>query len=119
MKTLRDLKAGDTVIIHKRDYLDRPKEIERVTETQIVVAGEKYNRDSGRAVGDFSNVWRSISVPKDGEIEECFAAIRLHKVKAHLTLYPWRELNDIELLEKIKAMLPNNTNAVDSAKNKK
>jgi len=106
MKTLLELKSGDTVIIHNRDYLDRPKEIERITKTQIVVAGVKYRRNSGQQVSGNSYYLASIRVPKEGEIEECFATIRLHKAKAYLSQYPWNKMNNIELLEKIKALLP-------------
>lgn len=69
MKELKDLKAGDDVLVVGRSYR-RIAKIDKVTKTQIVVNNARFRRDSGwQYGGDRWNV-RNISVPTEKEISD-------------------------------------------------
>ena len=69
MKELKDLKAGDDVLVTGRSCR-RITKIDKVTKTQIVVNNARFRRDSGwQCGGDRWNV-RKISVPTEKEISE-------------------------------------------------
>ena len=69
MKELKDLKAGDDVLVTGRSCR-RIAKIDKVTQTQIVVNYARFRRDSGwQCGGDRWNVtW--ISVPTKKEISD-------------------------------------------------
>ena len=77
---ISELKSGDVVILHRRDFLDCPKRVARVTTTQVVLDNyDKYQRqesDTANRVGRV-DAWTSnwIQIPKDGEVDECRRAI--------------------------------------------
>lgn len=48
---LKELKPGDTVIISRGYYSTNVREVEKITVTQIVVGGTRYNRNTGRQCG--------------------------------------------------------------------
>lgn len=69
MKELKDLKAGDDVLVTGRSCR-RIAKIDKVTKTQIVVNNARFRRDSGWQCGsDRWNVTR-ISVPTKKEISD-------------------------------------------------
>ena len=69
MKELKDLKAGDDVLVTGRSCR-RITKIDKVTKTQIVVNNARFRRDSGWQCGsDRWNVTR-ISVPTEKEISD-------------------------------------------------
>lgn len=68
---MQDLKAGDTVIYDGGYYhSDTVETVERTTNTQIIVRGNRYRKTDGRMVGDSGFDVRSIHIPRDGEIEK-------------------------------------------------
>lgn len=69
---LSELKEGDIVIHHSggpygRDTVEK---VQRTTNTQIIVRGNRYKKSDGRMVGDSGFHVRSIHIPRDGEIEK-------------------------------------------------
>ena len=69
MKELKDLVAGDDVIVIGM-YRRRIAKVDKVTKTQIVVNNARFRRDSGWQCG--SDRWnvRRISVPTEKEISD-------------------------------------------------
>ena len=69
MKELKDLVAGDDVLITSR-YYRRIAKVDKVTKTQIIVNNARFRRDSGWQFG--SDRWnvRRISVPTEKEISD-------------------------------------------------
>ena len=69
MKELKDLVAGDEVLVTGRSCR-RITKIDKVTKTQIVVNNARFRRDSGWQCG--SDRWniRRISVPTEKEISD-------------------------------------------------
>lgn len=69
MKELKDLVAGDDVLVTGMSY-KRIAKINKVTKTQIVVDNARFRRDSGwQCCSDRWNV-RKISVPTEKEISD-------------------------------------------------
>lgn len=69
MKELKDLKAGDDVLVTGRSCR-RIAKIDKVTKTQIVVDNARYRRNSGwQCCSDRWNI-RRISVPTEKEISD-------------------------------------------------
>ena len=69
MKELKDLVAGDDVLVISR-YYRRIAKIDKVTKTQIVVNNARFRRDSGWQCGGDSWSMKSISVPTEKEISD-------------------------------------------------
>lgn len=69
MKELKDLKAGDDVLVTGRSCR-RITKIDKVTKTQIVVNNARFRRDSGWQCGGDSWSRKSISVPTEKEISD-------------------------------------------------
>ena len=69
MKELKDLVAGDDVLITSMYYI-RIAKVDKVTKTQIIVNNARFRRDSGCQFG--SDRWnvRRISVPTEKEISD-------------------------------------------------
>ena len=69
MKELKDLVAGDEVVVTGTLYR-RIAKVDKVTKTQIVIDNARFRRDSGWQCG--SDRWnvRRISVPTEKEISD-------------------------------------------------
>lgn len=69
MKELKDLVAGDEVLVTGMSY-KRITKVDKVTKTQIVVDNARFRRDSGWQCG--SDIWnrRKIYVPTEKEISD-------------------------------------------------
>ena len=69
MKELKDLVAGDEVLVTVMSYRYIAK-VDKVTKTQIIVNNARFRRDSGWQCG--SDRWnvRRISVPTEKEISD-------------------------------------------------
>ena len=69
MKELKDLVAGDEVLVTVMSYRHIAK-VDKVTKTQIVIDNDRFRRDSGCQFG--SDRWnvRRISVPTLKEISD-------------------------------------------------
>ena len=85
MKELKDLVAGDDVLITSRYYRRIAKD-DKVTKTQIIANNARFRRDSGCQFG--SDRWnvRRISVPTEKEIsdvkEENLRKILIHTISS-------------------------------------
>lgn len=85
MKELKDLVAGDDVLITSM-YYRRIAKVDKVTNTQIISNNARFRRDSGWQCG--SDIWdrKSISVPTEKEIldvkEENLRKILIHTISS-------------------------------------
>lgn len=69
MKELKDLVAGDEVLVTSR-YYRRIAKVDKVTKTQIVANNARFRRNSGWQCGSDSWDRKSISVPTEKEISD-------------------------------------------------
>ena len=69
MKELKDLVAGDEVLVTVMSYRHIAK-VDKVTKTQIIVNNARFRRDSGCQCGGDSWNRKSISVPTEKEISD-------------------------------------------------
>lgn len=69
MKELKDLKAGDDVLV-TGTFHRRIAKVDKVTKTQIVVDNVRFRRDSGWQCGNDRLDTKSISVPTEKEISD-------------------------------------------------
>ena len=69
MKELKDLVAGDEVLITSR-YYRRIAKVDKVTKTQIIANNARFRRDSGWQCGSDRWDMKSISVPTEKEISD-------------------------------------------------
>ena len=85
MKELKDLVAGDKVLITSR-YYRRIAKVDKVTKTQIIANNARYRRDSGWQCGSDNWDRKSISVPTEKEIldvkEENLRKILIHTISS-------------------------------------
>ena len=85
MKELKDLVAGDDVIVIGT-FRRRIANVDKVTKTQIIIDNARFRRDSGWQCG--SDRWniRRISVPTEKEIsdikEENLRKILIHTISS-------------------------------------
>ena len=97
MKELKDLKAGDDVLVTGRSCR-RITKIDKVTKTQIVVNNARFRRDSGwQCGGDRWNV-RKISVPTEKEISDVKKEENLRKTLIYaISSFDFKRLSTNEL----------------------
>ena len=69
MKELKDLIAGDAVLVTGR-YHRHIAKVDKVTKTQIIANNARFRRDSGWQYGGDSWNRKSISVPTEKEISD-------------------------------------------------
>lgn len=69
MKELKDLVAGDEVLVTSR-YYRRIAKVDKVTKTQIVANNARFRRNSGWQCGSDSWDRKNISVPTEKEISD-------------------------------------------------
>lgn len=74
MKELKDLVAGDKVVVYDKYDNRRIAIVERITKTLVVVNNIKYRKSDGFASGESYIFSRRIEIPKD---EEQTKAIKL------------------------------------------
>ncbi len=92
MTSLKDLQAGDVVILdHGRYNLPRPVKIDRVTSTQIVIGAERFRREQGNKIGDTDWHRASIHIPSDGEVEKCVQNLKRQRLASKLRETEWHE----------------------------
>lgn len=108
MKELKDLVAGDKVIVYEK-YGDRKiATVERITKTLVVVNNIKYRKSNGFQSGVYGLFSGKIEIPKDEEqikvIElEYRKRIIIHRIhNLNLNDYP------LEVLEKVYIELGGN-----------
>lgn len=85
MKELKDLVAGDNVLVTGM-YHRRIAKVDKVTKTQIIVNNARFRRDSGWQYGGDSWNRKSISIPTEKEIsdvkEETFRKKLIHTISS-------------------------------------
>ena len=69
MKELKDLIAGDAVLVTGR-YHRHIAKVDKVTKTQIIANNARFRRDSGWQCGSDRWDMKSISVPTEKEISD-------------------------------------------------
>lgn len=69
MKELKNLFAGDEVLVIGRSYR-RIAKVDKVTKTQIIIDNTRFRRDSGWQYGGDRWNRESISIPTEKEISE-------------------------------------------------
>ena len=67
MKEIKDLVAGDDVLITSR-YYRRIAKVDKVTKTQIIANNARFRRDSGWQCGSDNWDRKIISIPTEKEI---------------------------------------------------
>lgn len=101
MKELKDLVAGDKVVVYDKYNNRRIAIVERITKTLVVVNNIKYRKSGGFAYGESYIYSRRIEIPKD---EEQIKAIELEYRKRIIIHRIYNlNLNDypLEVLEKV------------------
>ena len=85
MKELKDLVAGDEVLVTVMSYRHIAK-VDKVTKTQIIANNARFRRDSGWQCGSDNWDRKSISVPTEKEIldikEENLRKILIHNISS-------------------------------------
>lgn len=110
MKELKDLVAGDKVVVFDRYDNRRIAIVERITKTLVVVNNIKYRKSNGFQFGVSSYILsRRIEIPKDEEQQikaielEYRKRIIIHRIhNLNLNDYP------LEVLEKVYIELGGN-----------
>ena len=94
---LENLKVGDTVSLN-----DRLNKVSRLTPTQIILeSGGRFNRKSGRRVGD-SGSWSIACIHEADDAE--IARLRHMRLVAKLGNFNWRSLT-LETLVAVNAIV--------------
>ncbi len=105
---LNELKVGDWVINQRGNYsLPTPRQIERLTATQIIIGNDKYRRsesDYAPSIGGERWTVNSIQVPVAGQVEELKIKIRRHNIAEKLKSFNWHSLKNNSIIEEIFSM---------------
>ena len=96
MKELKDLVAGDDVLITSM-YYRRIAKVDKVTKTQIIVNNARFRRDSGLQFG--SDRWnvRRISVPTENEISDVKEEVLRKTLIYAISSFDFKRLSTDEL----------------------
>lgn len=108
MKELKDLVAGDKVVVYDKYDNRRIAIVERTTKTLVVVNNIRYRKSNGFAYGEYYFFSRRIEIPKD---EEQIKAIELeYRKRIIIDRIHNFNLNDypLEVLEKVYIELGGN-----------
>lgn len=93
---LKDLKAGDKVIIRNR-WNDRIGTIERVTKTQIIVNGCKFRRENGSQINGDSWTPFRIAVLTEEELQRIQKQKSKEKMKRYILNFVFDDLSYEEI----------------------
>ena len=99
MKELKDLQVGDEVVIKGLGYPERIAKIERITKTQIVVNGYKFNRGSGSQCGNNGWEGKNIYVLTDELKEQLQEVQRKRNIISYIEKFNFNSLSVEELLQ--------------------
>lgn len=106
-KWLATAKAGDEVYVCQGGGWSRHMElrtVERVTETQVIVAGTKYRRRDGRVVGDTRWSSRYLVEPTPELRADISEERRRQELLARIRDVTWRDI-ETDVLARIIAVL--------------
>ena len=96
MKELKDLVAGDEVLVTGMSYR-RISKIDKVTKTQIVVDNARFRKDSGWQCGSDRWNFREISVPTEKQIAEIKEENLRKKLIYTISSFDFKRLSTDEL----------------------
>ncbi len=78
---LENVQVGDTLIWNGRNIADsRIVVVSRLTKTQIIIGESKFRKSDGQLVGGSAWSSHSLTIPKEGEIEEIKIELLHHKL---------------------------------------
>lgn len=103
MEALENLKAGDSVILH-RTYDAVIARVVRTTKTQIEVNGHKYRKSDGRMVGGSGWSTSCIQPYTEEKANEIARTQKHNNMRRYIVNYEWKYLSD-EKLEQIYNIL--------------
>ncbi len=85
MSDLNEIKAGDYVALYHRGQ-PRKVKVDRITNTQVIIGGDRYSKKSQYKVGDTGGGWRSRSyiAPLSEVVEQEIAEYQLKVKKGNL-----------------------------------
>ena len=100
MKELKDLKAGDDVVVTDT-FHRRIAKVNKVTKTQIVIDNARFRRDSGWQCG--SDRWnvRRISVPTEKEISDAKEENLRKTLIYAISSFDFKRLSTDELIKQV------------------
>lgn len=103
---LEQLKTGDSVIVSGSYTGSLPlvKEVDRITNTQIVIGSTKYRRDSGRQIGGSTWHWSWLQEATPEAVKKIKDEGRRRKLQYDLRETKWQRLS-LEALEEITAIV--------------
>lgn len=96
MKELKDLKAGDDVVV-TGTFHRRIAKVNKVTKTQIIIDNARFRRDSGWQCGGDSWNRKSISVPTEKEISDIKEENLRKKLIYAISSFDFKRLSTDEL----------------------
>lgn len=88
--TFTHLQPGDVVLVHsygRWQAYEQVKKVERVTPKQVIIGGDKFNRETGRGIGTKANL--ALATPEKLE------AIRLKQEESNTRVTFWREVKQL------------------------
>lgn len=100
---LKDLKAGDKVIIRNR-WNNRIGTIERVTKTQIIVNGYKFRRENGSQINGDSWTPSRIEVLTEEELQRIKTQNAKNMMKRYIQNFVFDDLS-YEQIEQVYNIL--------------
>lgn len=95
---LKDLKAGDKVIIYNR-WNERIGTIDKVTKTQIIVNGYKYRRENGSQINGDTWTPSRIAVYNEEEANRIRKNQLMNNMKRYIENFTLEELSYEELVQ--------------------
>ena len=96
MKELKDLVAGDDVLVTSMFYR-RIAKVDKVTKTQIIANNARFRRDSGWQCGSDSLDRKFISVPTEKEISDVKEENLRKKLIYAISSFDFKHLSTKEL----------------------
>lgn len=103
MKTLENVKVGDSVILHGAQRSEVARVV-RTTKTQVQVGGRKFRKSDGRVVG--GDGWSSTRIEPytEEKANEIARTQNRNNMRRYIVNYDWKYLSD-EKLEQIYNIL--------------
>lgn len=104
MKELKDLVAGDKVVVKKKEdgnTIIFVAKVERVTRRSIYVCTVRFSRKNGRMIDEKSGSHTCIEIASEEVIEKMEAILERKRLSGYLQSYDFYGLLSLEKLQKI------------------
>lgn len=104
MKDLKDLVAGDKVVVKNKEdgnTIIFVAKVERVTHRSIYVCTIRFSRKNGRMIGEKSGSHTCIEIASEEVIEKMEAILERKRLSGYLHDYDFFKLLSLEKLRKI------------------